>query len=123
MLREFKQVRQATGYFRRWFDDEYFDLIVWYAEDGEVTGFQLCYDKSGNERALTWTAQSGFRHNRVDDGETSSGAGKVKQTPVLTEGGEFPRAEVVRRFAESAAGVEARLRALVETRLMEYGSR
>jgi hypothetical protein len=44
--------------------DDYFDLIVWYEPDGGVHGFQLCYDKPGRERALTWTLVDGFRHGR-----------------------------------------------------------
>ena len=35
---------------RRWFMDSYFDLIVWYDDRGNATGFQLCYDKPGRFR-------------------------------------------------------------------------
>ena len=38
---------------RRWISDDYFDFIVWYETDVQIYGFQLCYDKSGRERALT----------------------------------------------------------------------
>ncbi len=46
MLRELKQVRQHKGEpRRRWFNDDYFDLIVWFSEKDSISGFQLCCDK------------------------------------------------------------------------------
>ena len=54
MLNEIANLRQISeeGH-RRWFTDSYFDLIVWYERDGAtLAGFQLCYDKEGEERAL-----------------------------------------------------------------------
>ena len=70
MLAEIQGSRQIPGEgFRRWFTDEYFDLIAWYetpaAKDArpgamkELKGFQLCYDKTGRERALTSTGSTG----------------------------------------------------------------
>ena len=74
MIHEVKRTRQVPGEgFRRWFTDSDFDLIVWYEgqdEDGPIAGFQLCYDKQGAERALTWRRATGFSHEKVDDGET-----------------------------------------------------
>jgi hypothetical protein len=70
LLRELSHVRQALeAPRRRWFADDYFDLIVWVGNRGECIGFQLCYDKSGDEHALTWHKKTGFRHHRVDSGE------------------------------------------------------
>jgi hypothetical protein len=72
MLVEIRNTRQIEGEgFRRWFTDEFFDLIVWYDEKRTLVGFQLCYDKEGRERALTWTREHGFQHNRIDDGEVT----------------------------------------------------
>ena len=80
MLTEIQNVRQIPGEgFRRWFSDNYFDLIVWYDDERKLVGFQLCYDKDGRERALTWTHEHGFQHNRIDSGEI---AGHIKMTPV-----------------------------------------
>jgi hypothetical protein len=70
MLSEIRNARQVEGEgFRRWFTDDYFDLIVWYGNDRRLIGFQLCYDKQERERALTWTLEHGFQHNRIDSGE------------------------------------------------------
>ena len=57
MLTEFKAVRQIPkDGFRRWFTDQDFDLFVWYEDESKtnIVGFQLCYNKRGNQKALTW---------------------------------------------------------------------
>lgn len=56
---------------RRYISDDYFDLFVWYEADGQVHGFQLCYDKQRRQRALTWKRDQGFWHARIDGGEDS----------------------------------------------------
>jgi hypothetical protein len=71
MLRELKKVSQIPAEpRRRWVSEEYFDLIEWYSTDDDIIGFQLCYDKDNNERALTWKKSSAYTHHRVDDGES-----------------------------------------------------
>jgi hypothetical protein len=40
---------------RRWFSDEYFDLVVWQSVGNGIVGFHLCYDKARTERAVSWT--------------------------------------------------------------------
>ena len=98
MLREFRDVRQIEGEGpRRWFFDDFFDLIVWYTEDGsQFEGFQLCYDKQDLERALTWTRENGYRHNKIDDGEEM--AGRSKMTPILVQDGLFDKETITDRF-------------------------
>jgi hypothetical protein len=65
---------------RSWMTDEYFDLFVWYEEDGTIHGFQLCYDKPGTERAITWLRTGRLSHTLVDSGEDKPGANRI---PVL----------------------------------------
>ena len=80
MLKEYLQVRQIEGESkRRWFSDDYFDLIVWFDEQDEITGFQLCYDIHHVQRAVTWQKDSGFSHHKIDDGENRPG--KAKASP------------------------------------------
>jgi hypothetical protein len=96
--------------------DDYFDLIVWYADDGRIHGFQLCYDKRGDERALTWTGEKGFQHHRVDDGDsfpTKNG------TPILVPGGEFAGEIVMTEFERRSGGISAGIRELVLCKLVE----
>ncbi|MBN2713727.1 MAG: hypothetical protein JXR97_15015 [Planctomycetes bacterium] len=117
MLRELKRVRQVTGCIRRWFDDDYMDLIVWYNFCKVVTGFQLCYDKGGYERALTWIEGKGFSHNRIDDGESGIG---WKATPVLLPDGEMDKGEVKREFDNRSGELDMDVRLLVRDKLNEY---
>lgn len=118
MLKEFKRVRQVTGYFRRWYSDDYFDLIVWYDEASRITGFQLCYDRNRDEHAFTWRAGKGFSHNRVDDGEADYTVSKM--SPILVPDGEFPVATVSARFAERSAQLDPEVRELVLAKLREF---
>lgn len=102
MLKEVKNLMQIKGEPpRRWFDDEYFDLIVWLEPDASFFGFQLCYDRTRKPRALTWTKQSGYRHTGIDDGET--GAGTSKASPVLVNDGLFDASSIAERL-EAATG-------------------
>lgn len=126
MLKERQDVRQIEGEgFRRWFSDQYFDLIVWYEDDspGDCLGFQLCYDKEGNERALTWTKRHGYSHTKVDDGENPF---SNKMSPVLVSDGIFERDEIIGKFrkaAEASKGpgeIERGLLAFIEEKLRAY---
>ena len=88
MLREISDVKQNSGEpRRRWFSDENFDLIVW-EDGGEVAGFQLCYEKGGDQRAVTWFPESGLRNCAVDNGEDRPG--KPKSAPILLCGTDDP---------------------------------
>ena len=103
MLVEHKDVRQIENEgFRRWFTDDFFDLIVWYEED-KIIGFQLCYDKSKHERALTWRSGYGFSHNRIDDGELP---GHSKMTPILVEDGDFSKETIAAKFRSESRDID-----------------
>lgn len=118
MLREMSQVRQDPAEpERRWFADDFFDLIVWISPGGDITGFQLCYDKPGDERALTWRRQTGFQHNRVDTGELQR---PYKATPILVADGFFDAAAVARLFKEHCATMDKRLAEFVLEQIGRY---
>lgn len=115
MLTEFTDVRQVEGEGpRRWFFSEYFDLIVWYKDDGGFDGFQLCYDKTGNERALTWNWNHGYRHHKIDDGEAPFSA---KMTPILVQDGLFDNDSVTRRFERESENIPEDIRSFVLEKL------
>ena len=76
---------------RRWINDDYFDLIVWYSRGDVIRGFQLCYDKPHWERALTWLSDKGFSHMEVDNGEDTA---YTNRAPVLVPDGSFPAERV-----------------------------
>lgn len=118
MLTEIQDVRQIPGEgFRRWFCDNYFDLIVWYDDDGKLVGFQLCYDKVGRERALTWTRQHGFQHNRIDSGEVS---GHVKMTPVIIADGDFSSEPIAELFHKECARIDSAVSRFVYSAVKGY---
>ena len=122
MLIEHSGVKQIKGQRpRRWFRSEDEELIVWYAEDGSIFGFQLCYDRQKFERALTWLPQSVFSHNRVDDGE---GVGLAyKRSPILVADGVFDAVAMLRRFIEISNTLPKDVLEFVAEKLREYAER
>jgi len=118
MLVEIKDVRQIENDdYRRWFTDDFFDLIVWYSDQGGVTGFQLCYDKAHMERALTWRRNRGFSHTKIDDGENP---GQAKMTPILVADGLFSKQEIARRFERESRQIDPKVARFVFKKIMEY---
>ncbi len=105
---------------RRWISDEYFDLIVWYESGDQIHGFQLCYDKLGCERALTWTRKGGFLHAGVDTGESKPTANR---TPSLVADGAFPTEQIKREFMLRSTQLPADIRDLVLARIADYEAR
>jgi hypothetical protein len=123
VLVEYRNVRQIRGEgHRRWFSDDYFDMIVWY--DGprrhrsHISGFQLCYDRGGYERALTWTRDHSYSHEKVDTGE--GGPSVMKSTPILVADGVFDSSGVAERFREASTGVDPDIADLVLKKLTGY---
>ena len=117
-LRELPETRQIDGEpKRRWFSSPDLDLILWFGEAGEPLGFQLCYDKTRGERALTWHEDRGYEHAAVDDGEETL---YHKSTPILVADGVFDRERVVDMFLRSSDGVPPTLREYVAERLKDY---
>jgi hypothetical protein len=115
VLIEYKNVKQERGKgSRRWFEDESYELVMWYLPDGSVEGFQILYNGKVAERALTWRKGAGFTHWRVDNGTSSP---MKNLAPILLPNGRTPWAKVLREFEESSAGLEPDVRAFVMQRL------
>ena len=86
MLREIKYTHQVKGeYKRRWFSSRNQDLVVWYSDDNKLIGFQLCYDKTRDEKSYTWKFGGSSEHTGIDSGEY--GGMNFKQTPILVADG------------------------------------
>ena len=118
MLKEIMKTRQLQDENpRRWFADENMDLIVWFDDGNNISGFQLCYDKPFAEHALTWRTGSGFSHNRVDDGEGKPGS--HKSTPLLVPDGRFNLAQIAGKFSEAAADLDAAIRDFICSKLLD----
>jgi hypothetical protein len=114
MLKEYPATQHKGEPKKRWFADDYFEIIIWLDNDSAISGFQLCYDKKKNERALTWTKQNGFRHDWVDGGETSP---TKNRSPILTEDGAFQVAPVLQQFILRSKNMEGPLRSFIIEKL------
>ena len=118
MLVELKNVRQVENEgFRRWFSDDIFDLIVWYDYAHNIDGFQLCYDKDKSERALTWMTVGGYRHDRVDTGETSYAS---KKSPIILQNGVFNKEKIAALFKKNAKSIDKQIADLVYNKILKY---
>jgi len=118
MLREIRDVKQIPAEpKRRWFSDEDFDLIVWFEPEDEMIGFQFCYDKESEQKALTWLKEEGYQHCRIDDGDNP---GKMKASPVLEANGHFDREGIGRRFMENKGDVPEKTAHRIYDRILRY---
>lgn len=119
MLTEEIHVRQIPGSpRRRWFSDNYFDLIVMYNVNDEIIEFHLHYDLNSEERALIWRRPSIYKHYHVDDGEI--GFKLNKATPVLRSGGKFLSEEISIIFKEKSKVMEEELAAFVLEKIRSF---
>ena len=90
---------------------------MWYEADQGIHGFQLCYDKPGRERALTWIRTDGFGHSAIDAGESKPTANR---SPILIPDGTFPAPDVRREFLARSTQLPPEIRELVLARIAEY---
>lgn len=120
MLQELANIRQPEEPRRRWFADDYFDLIVWFDPRGEITGFQLCYDIPGDEHALTWHEKTGFSHLRVDDGDSQR---PFKASPILVADGWCDAFAVAQLFKTHSSAMDEQVARFVLAKIGEYHSK
>ena len=119
MLREVSVTQVEHEPRRRWFVDDDLDLVVWLADHDAVVAIELCYDKPGHERALTWSRERGYGHFRVDAGDDTA---MRNLTPILVSDGAFPKEQVVERFTAASQTLDAAIRAVVLERLQQFPS-
>ena len=119
MLIECKNVSQEQIGFRRYFMDTFFDLFVWYDRaDGEITGFELCYDKQNNERSIIWDRAAGYTHSGVDSGEEAPG--RYKQSPLLVADGVLDNRSLAKRFKENELQMDRTVFETVYQKIVQY---
>ena len=118
MLYEIGDVRQHEGEGkRRWFSDDYFDLIIWFNKE-KIEGFQLCYDKTGYERSITWHNKSErYDHNKIDEGDHLWGH---KRSPTLVADGVFDKKRVAYKFWNSSKDIDKDIAMFVYKRILNY---
>jgi len=103
MLHEIVGLADEPPAKRRWFHDEYFDLFVWQALNGDVLHFQLCYGTGSSEQAVIWHREGQFFH----DGDW----------------GEEPIEMLLERFEAVAPTLPKPIRHVVGMRLQEFVGR
>ncbi|MBI4656131.1 MAG: hypothetical protein HY746_05190 [Elusimicrobia bacterium] len=120
MFKEITNVRQIRGEAkRRWFTAENVELIVWFAEKGGITGFQLCYKAGKSRKAFTWHERFGFSNNNIDEGETNFGA--PKSSPILVADGIFESDKLLEMLTKEKEGLEPEIFNFVVQKIAEYG--
>ena len=121
MLHESPVSQKEKKVFRRWFQDDYFDLIVWYNRETRVIeGFQLCYDKDQDEHAFTWHRTAGFGHNKIDDTRAPL---SYPASPILVTDGVFHFDEIMQRFNLSSDELDEQIKNLVVEKLKEFSKK
>ena len=121
MLTEYSAVRQDKGENRkRWFGDEFFDLILWQDREGKIVKFELCYEKELNEHAIIWSEKSGFSHLRVDDGESE--LGKYKMSPILVADGIFNNIKIAEEFHSRCQSIDKDVSQFIYNKISNYPS-
>jgi hypothetical protein len=119
MLKEVRNVRQVPGDARRrFFSSAGLDLTVWFDDRDDILGFELCYDKGLNERALRWNRVDGFLHLKVDDGENRPA--RYKGTPILVLDGVFSAKKISRLFLDSSRDMDRSIADFILRKLCEY---
>jgi len=114
-----KYVKQVPGEpHKRWFEDDYFDLLVWENELGQIVEFQLYYDKLHIQRSIIWKKQFGYTHSKIDDGENKPG--KYKATPILVDDGVFNSEAITERFKNQSKEIDRKVSTFVFNKLRDY---
>jgi hypothetical protein len=105
MLTEKEGARQTPGEsHRRWFSDDFFDLIVWLDATGEVILFQLSYDPDGADGLLEWRRVGGLSHFTVD--AAGRRPARHARTPFLVPTPPPVLRPLVDRFAAAATQID-----------------
>ena len=114
-----KQPESVLG--RRWFSDDYFDLIIWENKNKEIKRFELCYNKFKNEHALAWSGETGYSHLKVDDGEQI--LGRHKMSPILIADGLFDSETLASKFLEAAKAIDQTVVSFIYNKINEYNAK
>lgn len=118
MLREISNIRQRTGeYFRRWFQGQQMEVLVWEDMEHNLAGFEMSYRKGLTEYALLWEHPDHFAHYRVDDGEGSFG--RHKSSPVLLHDDHFEADYLLMLFELESQMLEHKLANLVRDKILQ----
>ena len=117
MLKEQRNRQPNDELKRRWFSDDFFDLIVWEDEQGEIVQFELCYDVNRNEQSFCWSKDNGHDHHKVDDGEIF---GRHKMSPIFVADGLFDSKPVKDKFLEASTSIDPKVAEFIHQKMLDY---
>lgn len=118
MLKEWNNIKQHPNEpLRRWFFDDFFDLITWHDEKNSIVEFELCYDKGHSQRVFRWCENNYSCHMKVDEGECHPL--NTKMSPIYVTDGLFDTS-VIARFRKESLEVDEDIRSFVVNILSEY---
>ena len=101
---------------RRWFSDDFFDLIVWENKQGEIIQFELCYDVNKNEHSFCWHKDKGHGHLKVDDGEIT---GRHKMSPIFLPDGHFDSKTIAYKFIKASTSIDTKVADFVHQKIID----
>lgn len=98
---------ESSGLTRRWFSDQYIDLVFWENDKGEIQVVHLCYNKNIDEHALVWKLDSGYEHYKVDEGEP----GPLKNlSPMMVDDGKMDLDKLKKDFNIRSKNLEDKVK-------------
>jgi hypothetical protein len=115
MLKERRTKQSSDKLKRRWFSDEYYDLIVWEDPQGEIAQFELCYDKYRNEHSFFWSKKEGLMHLKVDDGEITGGH---KMSPIYMADGKFDCKSMADKFWAESTTIDPEIAKFIHQKIL-----
>ena len=119
MLKEIPVTRQRSNEpRRRWFTNADFDVYVWQDDDKRIVAFQLCYDKSDDERVLFWTEKNGYAHAGIDGGGARESHG---ETPIFRADGVFDPSATLSRLMVVRGNMDGTVFEFIQQKVQEYG--
>ena len=120
MMHEIKYAKKYdNGVPVKWYSNEYFELAVWFHDNGDIKSFQLCYDRNRKAHALTWKDGMGFSYDKVDTGDNP---GYHKMSPILVQDGPFPREEIANKFLTASKEIDSGISRFVYEKILIYGN-
>ncbi|MBN1524612.1 MAG: hypothetical protein JW904_09020 [Spirochaetales bacterium] len=123
MLKEGADIRQRPEEgFRRWFFGKNCELILWYDRpDGELTGFQWCYDQMIHQKAFSYF-EGKKSHRFVTEGLTPTGRDAQMTGILMGDAGEVDP-DVMNQFIDAAESIDPDTVDFVLCVMREYNNR
>jgi hypothetical protein len=103
--------------------NEYFDIIFWYnKKNGNLIGFQICYNKRGNEKAFTWELKTKSHHFVNTDLSEGCSGRDTMMTAILKGDAGVIENEAVENLKKYAGELDTDLMNLILDKIQEFNT-